>query len=162
MKTEREKETMIRTTQLKGNQLRDRLKKLSQPLTESVSMVEPTKYHNRVSPTSRILQTFHKQNDSIEDLEDEDDEIDLQELIDELNSEMEDEIDLDEILEEMGYYDEEDEDLDELRNVNVSRGYEEGRKLVDNLRRKLFRTLNDEELDDFMDVISRSFDMNRR
>ena len=152
---------MIRTTQLKGNQLRDRLKKLSQPLTESVSMVEPNKYHNRVSPTSRILQTFHKQNDSIEDMDD-DDEIDLQELIDELNSEIEDEIDLDEILEEMGYYDEEDEDLDELRNVNVSRGYEEGRKLVDKLRRKLFRTLNDEELDDFMDVISRSFDMNRR
>lgn len=151
---------MIRTTQLKGNQLRDRLKKLSQPLTESVSMVEPTKYHNRVSPTSRILQTFHKQNDSIEDMDD--DEIDLQELIDELNSEMEDEVDLDEILEEMGYYDEEDEELDELRNVSVSRGYEEGRKLVDNLRRKLFRTLNDEELDDFMDVISRSFDMNRR
>lgn len=150
---------MIRTTQLKGNQLRDRLKKLSQPLTESVSMVEPTKYHNRVSPTSRILQTFHKQNDSIEDM---DDEIDLQELIDELNSEIEDEIDLDEILEEMGYYDEEDEELDELRNVKVSRGYEEGRKLVDKLRRKLFRTLNDEELDDFMDVISRSFDMNRR
>lgn len=152
---------MIRTTQLKGNQLRDRLKKLSQPLTESVSMVEPTKYHNRVSPTSRILQTFHKQNDSIEDMDD-DEEIDLQELIDELNSEMEDEIDLDEILEEMGYYDEEDEELDELRNVKVSRGYEEGRKLVDKLRRKLFRTLNDEELDDFMDVISRSFDMNRR
>ena len=152
---------MIRTTQLKGNQLRDRLKKLSQPLTESVSMVEPTKYHNRVSPTSRILQTFHKQNDSIEDMDD-DDEIDLQELIDELESEMEDEVDLDEILEEMGYYDEEDEDLDELRNVKVSRGYEEGRKLVDKLRRKLFRTLNDEELDDFMDVISRSFDMNRR
>lgn len=152
---------MIRTTQLKGNQLRDRLKKLSQPLTESVSMVEPTKYHNRVSPTSRILQTFHKQNNSIEDMDD-DDEIDLQELIDELNSEIEDEIDLDEILEGMGYYDEEDEELDELRNVSVSRGYEEGRKLVDKLRRKLFRTLNDEELDDFMDVISRSFDMNRR
>ena len=152
---------MIRTTQLKGNQLRDRLKKLSQPLTESVSIVEPTKYHNRVSPTSRILQTFHKQNDSIEDMDDED-EIDLQELIDELNSEIEDEVDLDEILEEMGYYDEEDEELDELRNVKVSRGYEEGRKLVDKLRRKLFRTLNDEELDDFMDVISRSFDMNRR
>ena len=154
---------MIRTTKLKGKELKERFKKLSKPLTENVvSMVEPTKYHNRVSPTSRILQTFHKQNDSIEDMNDDDDEIDLQELIDELESEMEDEVDLDEILEEMGYYDEEDEDLDELRNVNVSRGYEEGRKLVDNLRRKLFRTLNDEELDDFMDVISRSFDMNRR
>ena len=148
---------MIRTTQLKGNQLRDRLKKLSQPLTESVSMVEPTKYHNRVSPTSRILQTFNNQNDSIEDLDDED-EIDLQELIDEL----EDEITLDEILEEMGYYDVENEELEEYKNDSVSRGYEEGRKLVDKLRRKLFRTLNDEELDDFMDVISRSFDMNRR
>ena len=144
---------MIRTTQLKGNQLRDRLKKLSQPLTEGVvSMVEPQKYHNRMKPITSTLK-------SLDDLDD-DDEIDLQELIDELNSEIEDEIDLDEILEEMGYYDE--EELDELKNGSVSRGYEEGRKLVDNLRRKLFRTLNDEELDDFMDVISRSFDMNRR
>jgi len=153
---------MIKTTQLEGNDLRERFKKLSKPLNESVSMVEPTKYHNRVSPTSKILQTFHKQNDSIEDMND-DDEIDLSELIDELESEMNnDEIDLDEILEEMGYYDEDEEDLDELRNVNVSRGYSEGRKLVDQLRRKLFRTLNDEELSDFMDVLSRSFDMIRR
>ena len=82
----KEKETMVRTTQLEGNELRERFKKLSKPLNESVSMVEPTKYHNRVSPTSRKLQTFNKQNDSIQDLGD-DDEIDLQELIDELEDE---------------------------------------------------------------------------
>ena len=93
---------------------------------------------------------------SLEDMDDEE-ELDLDELIDEL----EDDITLDEILEEMGYFDDE-EDLEELRNVKVSKGYEEGRKLVDKLRRKLFRTFNDEELDDFMDVISNSFDMNRR
>jgi len=145
---------MIRTTKLKGKELKERFKKLSKPLTENVvSMVEPPKFHNRMKPITSTLK-------SLEDLDDED-EIDLQELIDELESEMEDEVDLDEILEEMGFYDD-DEDLDELRNVQVSRGYEEGRKLVDKLRRKLFRTLNDEELDDFMDVISRSFDMNRR
>ncbi len=146
---------MIRTTKLKGKELKERFKKLSKPLTENVvSMVEPTKFHNRMKPITSTLK-------SLEDLDDED-EIDLQELIDELESEMEDEVDLDEILEEMGYYDEDDDEIEELRNIKVSRGYEEGRKLVDKLRRKLFRTLNDEELDDFMDVISRSFDMNRR
>lgn len=152
---------MIKTIQLEGRDLRERFMKLSKPLNESVSMVEPTKYHNRVSPTSKILQTFHKQNDSIEDMDD-DDEIDLQELIDELNSEIEDEIDLDEILEEMGYYDEDEEDLDELKSSGVTRGYKEGRDLVMKLRSGLFKKLNDEELDDFMDVLSRSFDMIRR
>ena len=43
---------MIRTTELKGNQLRDRLKKLSQPLTEVVSQIQPTKYHDRMRPSS--------------------------------------------------------------------------------------------------------------
>jgi len=150
---------MIKTTELKGNKLRDRLKKLSQPLTEVVSQIQPTKYHDRISPTSRILQTFHKQNDNkIEDLED-DDEINLDELIDELESEMEDEIDLDEILEEMGYYDDEEE----LVEVNYnSVGYKEGVKLVNKLRRKLFRTLDDDELDDFMEVLSNSFGLVRR
>jgi hypothetical protein len=145
---------MIRTTKLKGNELKERFKKLSKPLTENVvSMVEPSKYHNRMKPITSTLKSF----DELED----DEELDLQELIDELESEMEDEVDLDEILEEMGLYDDE-EDLEELGNVKVSRGYEEGRKLVDKLRRKLFRTLNDEELDDFMGVLSRSFDMIRR
>lgn len=143
---------MIKTTQLKGNQLRDRLKKLSQPLTESVvSMVEPQKYHNRMKPITSTLK-------SLEDLEDED-EINLDELIDELESEMEDEIDLDEILEEMGYYDDEEE----LVEVNYdSVGYKEGVKLVNKLRRKLFRTLDDDELDDFMEVLSNSFGLIRR
>lgn len=142
---------MIRTTQLKGNQLRDRLKKLSQPLTESVvSMVEPQKYHNRMKPITSTLK-------SLEDLEDED-EINLEELIDELESEMEDEIDLDEILEEMGY--EDDEELVEVNYNSV--GYKEGVKLVNKLRRKLFRTLDDDELDDFMEVLSNSFGLVRR
>ena len=148
---------MIKTIQLEGRDLRERFMKLSKPLNESVSMVEPSKYHDRVSPSSKILQTFHKQNDSIDDLDD-DDELDLQELIDEL----EDEITLDEILQEMGYYGEDEEDLDELKSSGVTRGYKEGRDLVMKLRSGLFKKLNDEELDDFMDVLSRSFDMIRR
>ena len=141
---------MIKTTQLKGNQLRDRLKKLSQPLTESVvSMVEPQKYHNRMKPINSTLK-------SLEDINDEE-ELDLDELIDEL----EDDIMLDEILEEIGYYDDdEEEQMDEV-SFN-SKGYKEGRKLVDKLRRGLFRELDDEELDEFMDVLSTSFDMIRR
>lgn len=148
---------MIKTIQLEGRDLRERFIKLSKPLNESVSMVEPSKYHDRVSPSSKILQTFHKQNDSIDDLDD-DNELDLQELIDEL----EDEITLDEILQEMGYYGEDEEDLDELKSSGVTRGYKEGRDLVMKLRSGLFKKLNDEELDDFMDVLSRSFDMIRR
>ena len=72
---------------------------------------------------------------------------------------MEDEVDLDEILEEMGYYDEDDDEIEELRNVKVSRGYEEGRKLVDKLRRKLFRTLNDEELAKLVDTFNENVEL---
>ena len=80
---------MIKTTELKGNQLRDRLKKLSQPLTEVVSQIQPTKYHDRMSPSSRILQTFHKQNENpIEDIEDEDEDFNVEDFL----SEIEDEI----------------------------------------------------------------------
>ena len=136
----------LRMMELSGIPITEREKK---KINEVVSMVEPSKYHNRMKPITSTLK-------SLEDMDDEE-ELDLDELIDEL----EDDIMLDEILEEMGYYDDE-EDLEELRNVKVSKGYEEGRKLVDKLRRKLFRTFNDEELDDFMDVISNSFDMNRR
>lgn len=82
------------------------------------------------------------------------DDFDLQDIIDELESEME----LEEILHEMGYYDEDDEvELDELHDVKVSKGYKEGRKLVDKLRRELFRKLNDDELEDFMGVLKTSF-----
>ena len=115
---------MIKTTELKGNQLRDRLKKLSQPLTGVVSQIQPTKYHDRMSPSSRILRTFHKQNENpIEDEEDKDWNVE------DFLSEIEDEIMLDEILEEMGYYEDEEEQMDEV-SFN-SKGYKEGRKLVD-------------------------------
>ena len=137
----------LRMMELSGIPITEREKK---KINEVVSMVEPSKYHNRMKPITSTLK-------SLEGMDDEE-ELDLDELIDEL----EDDIMLDEILGEMGYYDDDEEDLEELRNVKVSKGYEEGRKLVDKLRRKLFRTFNDEELDDFMDVISNSFDMNRR
>ena len=149
---------MIKTTQLKGNELRDRLKQLSQPMNEVVSMVEPSKYHNRLSPTNHLKKTFggKKPYEEIED---------------------EVEIDLDEILREMGYEDEvEDEELsdEELRDVLIqldvedlldekftvnpqSKGYREGMKLVSDLRRGLFRKLDNDELDDFMGVLKTSF-----
>ena len=132
----------------------ERFNRESHKLNEVVSITQPTKYHDRVSPSSRILQTFHKQNDSIEDMDDED-ELDLQELIDELESEMEDDIDLEEILEEMGYYDDEDE-VNEKTNFS-SKGYKEARKIIDKLRRDVFRNLSDDELDEFMKELKFSF-----
>ena len=100
--------------------------------------------------------------------------------IDELEDE--DEVDLEEILKEMGYSDEEglkpsdfeltDEELqsiqDELEDDSVnefnspSKGYKEGRKLVDTLRKGLFRKFSDDDLDEFMDVISNSFNLVRK
>ena len=79
-------------------------------------------------------------------------ELDIDEFISELMNELEEE----DILREMGYYDDDDE-LEELHNVKVSKGYKEGRKLVDNLRRGLFRKLNNDELDDFVEVLKTSF-----
>lgn len=79
-------------------------------------------------------------------------ELDMDEFISELMNELEEE----DILREMGYYDDDDE-LEELHNVKVSKGYKEGRKLVDNLRRGLFRKLNNDELDDFVEVLKTSF-----
>jgi len=131
-----------------GIPLDENQKRKLEKFNESVSMVQPSKYHDRLKPQTSTLK-------SLEDM-DMDDEFDLQELIDELESEMEDEVDLDEILEEMGFYDDE-EDLDELHDVKISKGYKEGRKLVDKLRRDLFRKLNDDELEDFMGVLKTSF-----
>ena len=89
---------MIRTHQLKGNELVDRLKQLSKPINENVvSMVEVPKYHNRISPTSRLHQTWGM-NKSIEDMDD-DDEIDIDEILSELERE-EDSIDLGDYTEE--------------------------------------------------------------
>ena len=83
------------------NQRRLRLKELSgQKLTEkekqtllrkeSVSMVQPSKYHDRTSPTGRLLKTWGNSEE-----------------------ELDQEIDLDEILREMGYEGEEETE-DEL------------------------------------------------
>ena len=66
---------------------------------------------------------------------------------------------------EMGYgEDEEDEfekELDEvfneLHDVKLSKGWKEGRKLVDKLRRDTFKKLNDDELEEFMGVLKTSF-----
>jgi hypothetical protein len=113
------------------NQRRLRLMELSGiPITERekrkitegvVSMVEPSKYHNRTSPTGRLMKTFGNDTEEIElgnsteddireyirdivrerfheEMEEDDFDFELQEMIDEL----EDEIMMDEILEEMG------------------------------------------------------------
>ena len=79
-------------------------------------------------------------------------ELDMDEFISELMNELEEE----DILQEMGYYDDEDE-LEELHDVKVSKGFKEGRKLVDNLRRGLFKKLNNDELEDFVGVLKTSF-----
>lgn len=173
----------LRFQELSGIPLNENQKKKLKPRTENVvSMVEPTKYHNRLSPTTHLKNTFGTKK-SFDDLED-DEELDLQELIDELEDELEDEVDLDEILKEMGYVEDEEEEFETYENMSDipeltddeidsilsdleddsvneinfdSKGYKEGRKLVDKLRRELFRKLNNKELDDFMGVLQNSF-----
>ena len=86
---------MIKTHQLKGNDLIDRLRKLSKPINESVSMIEIPK--NPISPTSRLLKTWKNQQ-PIEDMDD-DEEIDIDEILKELERE-EDSIDLGDFTEE--------------------------------------------------------------
>ena len=115
--------------------------------------------------------------------------MDLSEFIDDDDSDNDSEI-FDAILKEMGYGvdEEEDEsiknmeditqltdneleeiitelelDVDDINEFNVtSKGYKEARKVVDKLRRDIFRKLSDEELDEFMNVISNSFDLQRK
>ena len=98
---------MIKTNLLEGNELRDRFKKLSQPLNEVVSMVEPTKYHNRiVSP--QPMGEFHQ-----DETDEDEDVVDLDKIIQDL----EDEIMMDEILDEMlGNNSDEDSELEEWLN----------------------------------------------
>jgi len=115
---------MIRTHQLKGNELVDRLKQLSNPINESVSMVEVPKYHNRISPTSRLLQTWGK-NKSIEDMDD-DEEIDIDEILKELERE-EDSVDLGDFTEE------------DIRNY-----------IKDEVRNRFYEEVEDERLFDEM------------
>lgn len=111
---------MIKTHQLKGNDLIDRLKKLSKPINESVSMVEIPK--NPISPTSRLLKTWKNQQ-PIEDL---DDEIDIDEIIKELERE-EDSIDLGDFTEE------------DIRNY-----------IKDEVRKRFHEEVEDEQLFDEM------------
>ena len=104
------------------NQRRLRLKELSgQKLTEkekqtllrkeSVSMVQPSKYHDRTSPTGRLLKTW---GNSEEDL---DQEIDLEEILREMGYEGEEETqdelsdeEYQQVMKDLGL-DEEDEDF---------------------------------------------------
>ena len=137
----------------------EKLKRFS----ESVSMTLPPPKHER----DRVQKSMIWNGNDISDIEDE----------------FEDEVDLDEILREMGYEEDEEEieryenmsDIPELTDDEIdsilsdlendsvneinfdSKGYKEGRKLVDKLRRELFRKLNNKELDDFMGVLQNSF-----
>jgi hypothetical protein len=149
----------LRLMELSGISLTDKQKK--RLLSESVSMVLPQPKHER----DRVSNSMIWNGNDISDIEDMDDE---------------EEIDLEEILNEMGYYGDEEElsselteeELESLINgleddtVNEfnfnSKGYKEGRKLVDKLRRDLFRKLSDDELDEFMNVLSNSFDLIRK
>ncbi len=72
---------MIRTNKLKGKQLVERLKKLAQPIQEMFPIVSPQPLHLRTNKMKPITK-------NIMDLDDED-EIDLQKLIDEFESEEE-------------------------------------------------------------------------
>lgn len=109
---------MIKTHQLKGNDLIDRLRKLSKPINESVSMVEIPK--NPISPTSRLLKTWKNQQ-PIEDMDD-DEEIDIDEILKELERE-EDSIDLGDFTEE------------DIRNF-----------IKDEVRKRFYEEVEDEQL----------------
>ena len=123
----------LKDSNLSPNQRRIRLMELSGVPINS-------KDRNNLEPRNELL-TESKEED-----------FDIDEFIDELN----DEITLDEILGEMGYYDDEEETPILEINFN-SKGYKEGRKLVDKLRRDLFKKLNNDELDDFVGVLKTSF-----
>ena len=109
---------MIKTHQLKGNDLIDRLRKLSKPINESVSMVEIPK--NPISPTGRLLKTWKNQQ-PIEDMDD-DEEIDIDEILKELERE-EDSIDLGDFTE------------DDIRNF-----------IKDEVRNRFYEEVEDEQL----------------
>lgn len=92
-----------------------RLELESKRLNETVSVVQPSKYHDRNSPTSRLLQTWGKEDEDL------DDEVDLEEILREMGygEDEEEVIDLDEILKEMGYSDElDDEEEEEFEKIS--------------------------------------------
>ncbi len=78
---------MIKTNKLKGKLLVERFKKLSKPITEMFPIVCPKPLHLRTNKMKPITK-------NIMDLDDED-EVDLQQLIDELESELEDDEEID-------------------------------------------------------------------
>ena len=135
---------MIKTKELRGGQLVNRLKKLSNPLCET-STSQPTPLHQRTQIQGKVIKP-HTEPDEFDE--------ELEKIIDELETQLF----VQEILDEL----ENDDVLDEKMTKGISKGYTKGRDLVMKLRRGLFRELNDEELNDFMDVLSRSFDMIRR
>ena len=125
----------LKDSNLSPNQRRIRLMELSGVPINS-------KDRNNLEPRNELL-TESKEED-----------FDIDEFIDEIN----DEITLDEILGEMGYYDDEEDEETPILEINFnSKGYKEGRKLVDKLRRDLFKKLNNDELDDFVGVLKTSF-----
>ena len=173
----------LRLMELSGISLTDKQKK--RLLSESVSMVLPPLKHER----DRVSNSMIWNGNDISDIEDEVDskEIDLDEILHELGyyDDEEDESDEEDIREMIrGMVKERfhenmsdipnltEEELDSIINgleddtVNEfnfnSKGYKEGRKLVDKLRRDLFKKLSDDDLDEFMNVLSNSFDLVRK
>jgi len=172
----------LRLMELSGIPLTEIQKK--RLLSESVSMILPPLKHER----DRVQKSMIWNGNDISDIEDElDDEVDLDEILHELGyyDEEEDESDEEDIREMIrGMVKERfhenmsdipnltEEELDSIINgleddtVNEfnfnSKGYKEGRKLVDKLRRDLFKKLSDDDLDEFMNVLSNSFDLVRK
>ena len=173
----------LRLMELSGIPLTEIQKK--RLLSESVSMVLPPPKHER----DRVQKSMIWNGNDISDIEDEVDskEIDLDEILHELGyyDDEEDESDEEDIREMIrGMVKERfhenmsdipnltEEELDSIINgleddtVNEfnfnSKGYKEGRKLVDKLRRDLFKKLSDDDLDEFMNVLSNSFDLVRK
>ena len=169
--------------ELSGIPLTEKQKK--RLLRESVSMVLPPPKHER----DRVHKSMIWNGNDISDIEDEfeEDEIDLDEILREMGYEEEEEDISDE--EEIREYvrgvvrDRFHENMSDIPNLTEeelesiisgleddtvnefnfnSKGYKEGRKLVDKLRRDLFRKLSDDELDEFMNVLSNSFDLIRK
>jgi len=92
-----------------------RLELESRRLNEVVSVVQPSKYHDRTSPTGRLLQTWGKEDEDL------DDEVDLEEILREMGygEDEEEVVDLDEILKEMGYSEElDDEEEEEFERIS--------------------------------------------
>ena len=106
-----------------GIPLDEKQKRKLEQFNEVVSMTEVPKYHNRTSPTGRLMKTFGKEDEEMdlgdstedevreyikdvvrqrfhEEMEEDDFSDELQEIIDEL----EDELEMDEILDELGYF----------------------------------------------------------